>query len=364
MQSEFYNVELDRLRYSLVWEGSATLYQALQLQPTDHALIICGAGCNVLNTLLQAPASVTAIDLNPAQSRLLQLKQHVIQHHAHPVFRGLIGFDGPDAARQAWAEVRATLGAEEQPYWESFFASHPGGILTAGRLESFITNFFATLDAAAQARLRHLLSFDNEEAQHRYFVSEVEPTDFRRQFIDYFDEANLSKGRDPKLFKYAEESGGEAFFARLRRHLGTQLARDNFFLRFFFFGPELPDHVLPPCYQAAHYETLRRQLPTLRIETGEAIDFLLSEEGRIITKASLSNIFEYVSPAEFERVCQALGQRGVPLRVVFWNLLLSQAEARTATIPLLAAESAKLSAHEACFYFRNVRVLSWEPSGD
>ena len=65
MNSEFQNVALDQLRYSLVWEGSATLYRALDIQPDDHVLVITGAGCNVLNTLLQAPRQVTAIDLNP-----------------------------------------------------------------------------------------------------------------------------------------------------------------------------------------------------------------------------------------------------------------------------------------------------------
>ena len=33
MNSEFYNVALDRIRYSLVWEDSRTLYGALAINP-------------------------------------------------------------------------------------------------------------------------------------------------------------------------------------------------------------------------------------------------------------------------------------------------------------------------------------------
>ena len=40
MQSEFYNVALDRVRYSLVWEDTDTLYNALDISSDDHLLII------------------------------------------------------------------------------------------------------------------------------------------------------------------------------------------------------------------------------------------------------------------------------------------------------------------------------------
>jgi S-adenosylmethionine-diacylglycerol 3-amino-3-carboxypropyl transferase len=369
MNSEFQHLALDQLRYSLVWEGSATLSQALQLQPDDHALIITGAGCNVLNTLLQRPRQVTAIDLNPEQNRLLELKRHVILHHDYPVFRGLLGLDGPAPVAAAWHTVQAGLpAAQQQQLWAAFFAQNPAGLLPAGRLEAYVTQFLPTLDSTLQAQLRQLLHCQSVAGQQALFSEVIEAHDdgaFRRQFVEYFDAANLSKGRDPSLFKYASESGGALFYRRLRQQLARELLRDNFFFRFFFFGPEnLPEAILPPCYQAANYALLRAQLPKLRIATGEATAYLLSAAGQEITKASLSNIFEYVSPAEFEQVCRDLGQSpGRRLRLVFWNLLQAQAPERRAAVPLLAELSADLSAWEACFYFGSVRVLAWEGSG-
>lgn len=360
MHSEFQALALDSLRYALVWESSATLYQALRLGPADHALVITGAGCNVLNALLTPAARVTATDLNPAQNALLALKRHVIQHHPYPAFRGLLGFDGPAAVADAWARVGPTLPAPEQAHWAGFFADNPAGIFTAGRLERYVTAFLPTLAPALQAGLRQLLACETVAAQQAFFRAELASTAFREQFIHYFDDANLSKGRDARLFAHAAEAGGAAFYRRLDQHLGAQLARDNFFFRFFFFGPEgLPQAVLPPCYQEANYLRLRARLPALRVHTGEAVDFLLSPAGRVVTKASLSNIFEYVSAAEFARVGAALGQRPGPLRVVFWNLLQAQAGAPAPGVPLLATESARLSAQEGCFYFRDVRVLQW-----
>ncbi|WP_375419557.1 DUF3419 family protein [uncultured Hymenobacter sp.] len=360
MQSEFTQVPLDCLRYGLVWESAATLYEALELQADDHALIITSAGCNVLNALLAGPRRVTAIDLNPVQNELLQLKVHAVRHHPPAVLRGLLGLAGPAGVAQAAAALLPTLPPARRQAWAVRLAQHPRGLLLAGRLESYVTAFLPTLPAVLQAKLAHLLRFEGVGAQAAFFDEELATTDFPARFIQYFDQANLSRGRDPRLFRYAAATGGQVFYERLRAQLSQQLARDNFFFRFFFFGPEnLPESILPPCYQAAHHARLRAHLPRLRVRTGEAVTFLLSAAGPPVSKASLSNIFEYVSAAEFGRASRALGQRPGPLRAVFWNLLQAQAPRPTAGVPLLAGISAGLSAREACFYFGGVRVLAF-----
>jgi S-adenosylmethionine-diacylglycerol 3-amino-3-carboxypropyl transferase len=360
MQSEFYNVALDRIRYSLVWEDSATLYAGLQLQPSDKVLVITSAGCNVLNALLQKPAQVTAIDLNPIQNKLLLLKKYLILNFEYSVFRGLLGLDGSETVGETWQKVAPALPDSLKAYWEPFFQNHPEGLLSAGKLESYLTSFYHTLDKEQQDQLQKLLTFETVPDQIEYFLNTLHRSGFRPQFITYFDEANLSKGRDPKLFKYALESGGEAFYNRLVKQLSETLVKDNFFFHFFFFGAkDLPENILPPCYQEQHYQTLKEQLPNLQIETGEAIDYLLSPAGQEITKASLSNIFEYTSEAEFRKVCQKLftsGERN--LQLIFWNLLQKQGipgeNDSWKTEPL----SENITQTQACFYFRNARVLT------
>ena len=357
MHSEFYNVALDRLRYSLVWEDSATLYEALDIQPHDRVLVITSAGCNALNVLLKNPGQVIAVDLNPLQNRLLRLKMHVIRHHDHNVLRGLLGLDGPDSVVEAVAKVQTTLPVNEQEYWATFFDSHPNGILTAGKLEAYITGFVDTLDAETRQKLRRLISFDTVAEQRQFFADHLHESPFKAQFIQYFDAANLSKGRDPRLFTYAQESGGAAFYDRLCRQLATTVVQHNFFFRFFFFGPcHLPESVLPPCYQAQNYGQLRANLDRLTLIDGEAVDYLLSAEGFSVTKASLSNIFEYTSQDEFGRVCALLfSPVRRSLRFVFWNLLQQQGNTLSEVQNLVV--STQPITDTACFYFRDVRVI-------
>jgi S-adenosylmethionine-diacylglycerol 3-amino-3-carboxypropyl transferase len=330
MHSEFYNVALDRIRYSLVWEDSTTLYAGLDIKPDDTVLVITSAGCNALNALLKNPQEVIAIDLNPVQNKLLALKRHVILHHEHPVLRGLMGLDGPAAVRASWCQLESTLPAGLKKYWSAFFDSHPDGLLTAGRLEAYVTGFYPTLDPLSQHRLRTLVTFEEVDAQRDYFRNELHRSAFREQFIAYFDDQNLSKGRDPRLFAYARESGGEAFYNRLVQQVSTTLVGRNFFFR----------------------------LSRLTLVDGEAINYLLSAKGASVGKASLSNIFEYTSQEEFEKVCHSLfTERKWPLRFVFWNLLQEQGGLPGSASRDLARTTELPARAQSCFYFRNVRLL-------
>ncbi|QED38647.1 DUF3419 family protein [Antarcticibacterium arcticum] len=362
MHTEFENVDLNLIRYSLVWEGYDTLYNAMDITPKDDLLMVTSAGCNVLNALLKQPRSLTSIDLNPEQNRLLLLKTHIIEHLEHDVLISLMGFNGMKDVAGAWESVAPALEPTLREHWEDFFAKHPGGIISAGKLETYIHHFLPGLPEELQKKVRHLLSFTETAAQYEYFLTNLEKSEFKARFIEYFDQQNLSKGRDPQLFKYVKESGGELFYNRLKVFISNQLVRDNFYFRFFMFGPEeIPEIILPPCYRKENFLKLRAQLPKLNIVTGEAVEYLLSPEGQKINKAGLSNIFEYVSQSHFEEVCANLfTMRKLPLRMVYWNLLQSQGET-TCLEFRLEGESNKLTRKEACFYFMNVRVMESVP---
>jgi S-adenosylmethionine-diacylglycerol 3-amino-3-carboxypropyl transferase len=257
MQSEFYNVALDRIRYSLVWEDSQTLCNSLDINVNDHLLIITSAGCNVLNALLQNPAAITAVDLNPVQNKLLLLKKHIILHHDFNTYMSLLGFAGRKGVSNAKQKLFETLPANEKTFWSVFFDTHPQGLLTSGKLENYITAFYGTLDSGMQQNLHQLITFNDVEEQYDFFIQHLHTSSFQQSFITYFDDKNLSKGRDPKLFKYAAETGGQAFYNRLMQQVRSALVSNNFYFRFFFFGPEhLPEKILPPCYRHENYSSL------------------------------------------------------------------------------------------------------------
>ena len=62
------------LVYNTCWEDPAVDRQALHIGPEDTVMVITSAGCNALDYALGNPARVYAIDANPRQNALLELK--------------------------------------------------------------------------------------------------------------------------------------------------------------------------------------------------------------------------------------------------------------------------------------------------
>src|SRR5262245_49490561 len=67
------------LIFNTSWEDPALDRVALQLGPSDRVLSIAGAGCNVLDYLLSGAGEVHAVDINPCQTALLELKVAAIR---------------------------------------------------------------------------------------------------------------------------------------------------------------------------------------------------------------------------------------------------------------------------------------------
>jgi S-adenosylmethionine-diacylglycerol 3-amino-3-carboxypropyl transferase len=108
------------LVYNTCWEDPAVDRRALALGGEDTVLVITSAGCNALDYALQAPRRIFAVDANPRQNALLQLKLAGIRRLAYDDFFALFGeghhprfaelyrdalrADLPDFARAWWDE--------------------------------------------------------------------------------------------------------------------------------------------------------------------------------------------------------------------------------------------------------------------
>ena len=62
------------LVYNTCWEDPRLDRVALQIGPSDRIVMITSAGCNALDYALCQPERIDAVDLNPRQNALLELK--------------------------------------------------------------------------------------------------------------------------------------------------------------------------------------------------------------------------------------------------------------------------------------------------
>ncbi|KAB8304502.1 hypothetical protein EYC80_003890 [Monilinia laxa] len=88
--------------YAFTWEDSRVDHRLLNITPNDTILAITSAGDNILSYALQSPHRLHAVDLNPNQNHLLELKLAALTAlpyadfwalfgtGRHPRFRGLL----------------------------------------------------------------------------------------------------------------------------------------------------------------------------------------------------------------------------------------------------------------------------------
>jgi S-adenosylmethionine-diacylglycerol 3-amino-3-carboxypropyl transferase len=121
-RSWFRLLHTHRLIYNTCWEDPRLDRVALGLGPDDVVVVITSAGCNALDYALAGPRHVFAVDMNPRQNALLELKQAAIRRLDYETFFELFGH----GRLRRWPAVyRDRLRADLAPAARRFWDRHP-----------------------------------------------------------------------------------------------------------------------------------------------------------------------------------------------------------------------------------------------
>ena len=135
------------LVYNTCWEDPAVDRQALQLGPRDRVLVITSAGCNALDYALQGPAQIDAVDANPRQTALLELKLAGIHKLGFDDFFALFGSGFHPHVRKLYSHhLRGELSGFARTFWDrhiNWFCSRHGSFYFHG-LAGFVARGFRT----------------------------------------------------------------------------------------------------------------------------------------------------------------------------------------------------------------------------
>ena len=107
------------LVYNTCWEDPAVDRRALELGSSDRVLVITSAGCNALDYALTGVERVHAVDANPRQSALLELKLAGIRRLEFGDFFRLFGEGRHAGAERLYrSALRADLSGFARDYWD------------------------------------------------------------------------------------------------------------------------------------------------------------------------------------------------------------------------------------------------------
>ena len=128
-------------------------------------------------------------------------------------------------------------------------------------------------------------------------------------------------GRDPSFFNYVEGSVADRILGRTEYALTQLDTWDNPYLNYIITGI-YPLHALPHYLRQENISRLRKHLDRLTIFNGSPEDVLKKYGQNSFNVFNLSDIFEYMSPQQYDATLQLFHQLGCDKgRIAFWNML-------------------------------------------
>ena len=159
------------------------------------------------------------------------------------------------------------------------------------------------------------------------------------------------------FFRYVE--GTFSFgdhFARKVEHALTQMPlRDNYFASYILLGRYLDEDHLPPYLMRDNFPVIRSRLDRVQMITGTCGEFFAQREESSIQKFNFTNIFEWMSPREFEEIMRAVWCAGSHGAVMTYRNLLVRRERPRAFEGMLAPDrplAEYLHARDRSFIYR------------
>ncbi|CAM2065637.1 BtaA family protein [Sulfidibacter corallicola] len=123
-------VHQNNLVYNTCWEDPRLDRTALSLGADDNILMITSAGCNALDYALDQPNHIYAVDMNPRQNALLELKMAGIRSLDFETFFELFGKGRHDEVGHIYRDaLRPHLSHEARAYWDKKYPYFEGGKL-------------------------------------------------------------------------------------------------------------------------------------------------------------------------------------------------------------------------------------------
>ena len=354
------------VRYALCWEDADVLLEALAVRPGGTYVSIASAGDNALALLTRGPARVVAVDLSPAQLACLELRVAAYRVLEHRELLELIGAAPSQRRAALYQRCRSLLGPEARGFWDARPAEVARGIGGAGKFERYFGLFRRWVLPLVHGRRRveQLLRGGDAAERLAFYETRWDTWRWRLLFRVFFSRSVMGRlGRDPSFFQYVEGRVADRLLERTRHALTVLDPAANPYLQWILTGRYTT--ALPLALRAESFGPIRAHLDRLEWHRGALEDFLARPGAPAVDGYNLSDIFEYMSEPNSQRLLEALIAAGRPgCRLAYWNMLVPRRRPERLATRLRPLDDLAARLHradKAFFYSRFVveEVGSW-----
>lgn len=312
-----------RLMFTQSWEDPACDIAALRPQPGDTMFAVTSGGDNVLEFLLSDPGKLIAVDLNPTQTYLLELKMAAFRELSHEEMLHLLGVRSTQTSRELYGRLENNLTDEARAYWSANLSWFDEGLLTRGGFERYFALLRRILRVlVGRKRMEHIFLL-TPRRQREFYEDEWNTLRYKLFLRVLCSKWVLSKRLDPSWFEHAEvDSFGQHFTGMANHVLAVLPARSNYFLAQILLGRYLDEKQVPKYLRPENFDTIRDRLDRIEIRTQDVGDALGDLADQSVDTLALSNVFEYSPPELFERSKRSIARVAKPgARLSLRNLL-------------------------------------------
>lgn len=296
------NKVFEGILYAQCWEDPQIDRTAFNINSKDVVFTITSGGCNALTFLLDNPAEIIALDLNPHQNFLLELKIAAMKKLSYDELLQLLGIRESSSRIELFNDSRELLSDAARVFWDNHLKEINTGLIHAGRYERYmrlLRNVLIIMIGKktikdlfnASTRYEREKIFDKKWDNRRWKI-------FTRLLLSRRVMSLLFTG---DFFKYLDKkfSFGKNFALKVRKAITELPIKENYFLTYILCG-NYNQAYLPPYLQRDNYEKIQSGLNRIEIITESCGEYFKKLPNSAISKFNFTNIFEWLSPQEFE----------------------------------------------------------------
>ena len=354
-------VELSELIFSMNWEDPASDCKALDINEGDTVMTITSGGCNTLEFLLYNPAVIYSVDINPAQSFLMELKKVSIERLGYQEFIALMGLKTSLSRQDIYLKIKAHLTPEAQLFWDANSKIIGTGVLMSGRYEKFVRLASKVIRILqGRKRIKNLFLDKDADQQKEYFDKVFNTWQLRALFPILFNKKRLAKkGLSADYFHFDDgsKSFAENFYNRAKNALRNIPIKNNYFLSLYLTGGYRNLDEVPEYLKENNFTILKERVNRIQVITMDANDWLRKMDKDSINAFSLSNICELKSDEDTQVLFREVARTGKSgARCCFRNLMIPREAPQDLNAVIVKDDlmSKKLLAEDRSFVYGKV----------
>ena len=307
-----------------------------KLRNDARVVVVCSGGCTALSLLTIGESRVTAVDSNPAQIYLTELKAKALTNVEFEQARNYFSEDATELPNR----IAPYITDASKQYWAKHEKELKNGLSNCGAVDQKIKSnrdlFYMSVHNANQTET--MLTQTNMKAQLNMFNNEWVNWQWKLALKTMSSKANLALGVGDLSMEHAAKDFAEQVQAKVDRAFTSFLSSANTYLWQQFLGryPSNNEEALPPYLRRSNLLFLRNGLARFTLAAEDLVSWLREQPSESFDYFVLSNLLDFSKGQYGAMVSEEIARCGRSGGIVCLRSLIPRTE------PMLADRNRRL----------------------